>query len=471
MFDIIYFAEKWMNFVPTSEQRIFLLHVQFSTLYDRDMPQRVIAKSGQGTGKSTAVCIAVAWRLLRAEGSLVVITAPTAAQCREVFFAEFRRRLASAHPMLQEMFHVSATRAFVKHKKWGDSWAIISRTATDSDCLRGLHHPHMLVVCEEMSGVEDDVLATMIGTCSQEGNMFVGVGNPSKRDGMFARAFLDANTSQNWQRQITLSRVKLAEERPELCSPHAITALAREWGEDSDYYRVNVLGEFPKIGGDTIIPYDWIIAATQASMFEALKQSDPDRRTIALDFARFGGDENVIVTAHGNAVTSLWHETNYQPVQSVRRAKAKAKELVWGNKDFVFVGDATGMGQPLMDLLREPYPGESEEYRLFEWHNHGSSRMYTRKYSNLITRGWFELREKLFQFVEMGGPPVHLPNDRHLIEQLATMKYEFDNENRLKSWSKDKYKKETSLSSPDRAETVVMALCDVIHDEGMSMVA
>lgn len=460
IFDVLYFAREFCNFEPSSEQEQLLLHIQYATLFDNDGAKRVLARSGQGVGKTAALCIAVLWRHLRAEGTITVITAPTAAQCREVFFAELQRRVQAGHPILQGLMEITATRAHVKHKKWGNNWAIISRTATNADCLRGLHHPHMTVVVEEMSGVADDILNTMIGTCSQEDNLIMGIGNPSRREGYFFRAFMDPIVSQNWKRNVRLSRKKLSEERPELCSPHAIAALLLEWGPDSDAYLVNVLGEFPKIGGDTVLPMEWVRKAMESDMLEAVKV-DPSVRVLALDFARFGGDENVIFRRHGNALTEMYARNMLSPVQAVRRAKMMAVDHNWRPKEFTFVADATGMGQGMVDLLREPIDGMDEGgFEVREWHNHAKpGGRFGKTYHNLITRAWFELRKRLYEFCEKDGPPVYLPNDRHLFEQLISMRYEFDNKNRYKTFDKDKFKKESGLSSPDRAEAAVMALC------------
>ena len=330
-------------------------------------------------------------------------------------------------------------------------------------------HPgdDMTVVVEEMSGVAGDVMETMVGTCSQEDNLILGIGNPSRREGYFYKAFLDPKVASNWQRSMKLSRKRISEERPDICRPETIDALAREWGIDSDPYRVNVLGEFPKIGGDTVLPLEWVMKAMETPAYEAV-QADPLARVIALDFARFGGDENVVARRHGNGLVEMWASAMIDPSQGVYRGKHMAISNGWRPGDFKFHADATGIGQGMIAPLREPVEGmhEFEDFDVREWHNHASSIEFNKKYANLISRAWFELREKLFNFCENGGPPVSLPNDETLREQLTSMKYKFDNKNRFKVFTKDEYRKEYANNnelgpSPDRAETVVMAMSDV----------
>ena len=467
-YNLIEFCE-WLGITPSSDQRKFLLHVQYATLYgDPELPKRVIAKSGQGTGKTMMACVIALWRLLRAAGSFVVITAPTADQCRQVFFGELRRVVAGAPALLGQLLHISATRAHVKGSPYGDTWAIISRTASDPDCLRGLHHPNMTVIAEEMSGIETGILNVMLGTCSQEDNLFLGVFNPSRREGTTYKAFTNPTYKETWQRRITLSRKRLSEENPELCSPANIEALRREWGEDSDYYQVNVEGNFPKAGGDTVLPYDWVrrAAETPAHVAAAI---NPHIRVFSLDFARYGGDENVLVQRQGNAALRLEGFSMESPLKNVRKAKMLHRELYpeWNFQNTLYVPDSTGMGQPLVDILKEPFDHgiriQNEDPptpRVFEWHNHGSPGAHPRKYDNLITRGWFDFRDMLYA-QQQGLTEVSIPNDEALIDQLTSMRYEFTTENKIKVWSKDKYKDKLEMDSPDRAETIIMAFCQI----------
>ena len=87
MNDIIFFAEHYCQVDLSTEQKKLLLHVMFATHRGESGKKRVIARSGQGLGKTLMLCIAVAWRHLRAHGTISVITAPTAEQCRNVFEA------------------------------------------------------------------------------------------------------------------------------------------------------------------------------------------------------------------------------------------------------------------------------------------------------------------------------------------------------------------------------------------------
>jgi hypothetical protein len=360
------------------------------------------------------------------------------------------------------MLRIDTGQAFVKHPKYGRAWKILSRTASRPDCMRGLHHPDMTVLCEEMSGIENSIIEVLLGTCSQANNLLLGIGNPSQREGYFFKVFCDSKTSQNWLRQMTFSREKLSIERPDICSPESIEALELEWGRDSDMFKVSVLGEFPSISGDTVLPYEWVKRAASTRPYLAAEPSSI--RTIATDFARFGGDESVTYMRMGNAIIDQHIVRGIEPTQAVRHAIHMADELGWRKEEVIFVPDGTGMGQGALGIYAET------DRKKFIWHNHGDPRVNKRKWADLITRGWFELRESLYQ-MSLGKHYISIPNDEVLINQLTTMRYQFDAQNRLKVWDKDKYKKETGLSSPDRAEALIMAFSRAPLAESKSFAA
>jgi hypothetical protein len=54
---------------------------------------------------------------------------------------------------------------------------------------------------------------------------------------------------------------------------------------------------------------------------------------------------------------------------------------------------------------------------------------------------------------------ISIPNDKVLIRELASIKYELDSRGRILIWSKQRMKKE-GIKSPDRAEALMLAFAD-----------
>ena len=74
--------------------------------------------------------------------------------------------------------------------------------------------------------------------------------------------------------------------------------MLEQYGEDSTVARVEVLGEFPKMDDDTVIPMELIKTAIGRDV--ALTSSEPI--VWGLDVARFGGDNSALCVRQGNTV-------------------------------------------------------------------------------------------------------------------------------------------------------------------------
>ncbi|MGD9892667.1 MAG: hypothetical protein AB7U18_15390, partial [Dehalococcoidia bacterium] len=86
---------------------------------------------------------------------------------------------------------------------------------------------------------------------------------------------------------------------PYLVSPDWVQEKRAEWGEDSDLYRVRVLGEFPRGTLDTVIA----LADIEAARGRMLVTSE--RLEVGVDVARFGDDRTVIVGRSGPVVLGI----------------------------------------------------------------------------------------------------------------------------------------------------------------------
>jgi hypothetical protein len=61
-----------------------------------------------------------------------------------------------------------------------------------------------------------------------------------------------------------------------------------------------VLGEFPKVSNDSLIPPDWIEASQKRSLPRTRKPH------LSMDVARFGEDESVIMQREGSWARIAW---------------------------------------------------------------------------------------------------------------------------------------------------------------------
>lgn len=448
--DSIYKFCGAFNFKPTWQQRLVLDAVQKAR--DGQGPRRIAVKSGQGPGKTTCSGIAAMWLAIQDIDALTIVTAPTMRQCKEIWLVEAKRQLDNADPLMQQLIKITKTKVVIAKR---DDWGVKLVTATNTESAQGFHQKKLSFVAEEASGIPRELVTQIKGTLSNPRAVFLMIGNPNTRD----CAFFDCFHSQKdeWK-CITLN----AEETPDSdwFSQERNRELEREFGRDSDVYRVRVLGEFPFSDPNCVMSSDDCeFCATKTDLYECAgmrrdnRPQDGPAKQFGLDFARFGGDESTVYQRSGNAIMEYKIFVKTDPSIAAGHAFRMQRELNWHNNECLYVPDAGGMGQGVMHLFYEPEEPASEygPRQVLEFHNGGKPGDV--QYANKITQAWFNLA-KLVK-----SHRCRIPNDKVAIKQLSTRQYYTDAKGKLILETKDDYIKRVG-ESPDRADGLVLAFFD-----------
>lgn len=444
MADDIYTFCKALNFEPNHHQ-ISLFNAVMRATYGKG-PLKIAVKSGQGTGKTTGTTIVAAWRLIRNVNSMTVLTAPTARQCREIWLAEFRRVLKAADPFIQQLFEVTGTK--VKIAKMPE-WGVKTVTATDSERAQGFHAKNMDIIVEEASGVDRGIIEQFKGTASNPNCLFLMIGNPNTRDCAFFDCF---NSQRNEWVNLTFNAEET--QKSDYFDPKRNEDIAREFGRDSDVYRIRVLGEFPHADANCVMSTEEVERCFDMSrLVDAVRQPKMDgsspAKQFGLDFARFGSDKSVVYRRSGNAIVDKATFSHADPSEAVLAAFNMQHKSGWKDSECVYVADAGGMGQGVMQRFYDA------NKQVFEFHNNGTA-MESDKYANKITEGWFTLAQRLRTI------PCVLPSDMILLRQLTNRQYFIDKKGKMILEGKDDYMKR-GHESPDEADALVMAMYDSAH--------
>lgn len=432
------------NFKPTPNQQAKLLQAV------QDGRQSIAVRSGQGPGKSKTTGVVALFRLLQAAYAKVIVTAPTMKQCKDVWLEELRMTLRDADPVLQNLFEITKTKVIVAGE---DDWGVTLVTATRPENAQGFHRANMTIIIEEASGVSREIMEQFEGTLSNPNPLILQIGNPNTRDCYFFDSFYvypDRWHCLAWN----------AEETPESdwFDPERNHRLAKQFGRDSDVYRIRILGEFPHTDPNCVIGSELFrknsLSGAEATMrmlrlARIVQTGSASRylRQMGLDFARFGGDENVCVRRQGASVVQwgFWPRTD--PNDVVDEAFEWQARAGWRDKQTQYVADAGGMGQGVMRNFH------SNGKRIFEFHTQAAA-FDSQTYGNRMTEAWFLLRDQMKE-VEQGGG-VYLPQDVLLQQQLTTRQYYMDRKGRIVLETKDDFMKRQG-ESPDRADATVMA--------------
>jgi phage terminase large subunit len=424
-------------------------------------------KSGQGPGKSKCSNIIGLWRTFQAPRALTMVTAPTMDQCREVWLAGLREILDQRcrNSLIKDIVEATRSRVVID----GDTdWAIKFCTSKTEQAAQGRHHPYMTWIAEEASGIPRALMVQIEGTLSNlkgedMNGMFLAIGNPNTRECYFFDCFT-IDRERWWTYTMN------AEETPAyVVSQWRNQILAQKYGRDSDVYRIRVLGEFPSINPRCVIAAEDLHACTRTDPNECMRYGRyvdgrlVPVRQVGIDFARFGGDENVIFCRAGRTVVHWECLRNTDPNVALDRAFAIVRQLGWTTRqhglsahgpDAVrWVVDAGGMGQGLLQRLYDA------RLDVFEFHFGGSSS--SAEYKDRVTEAFFGVADMARQRT------IHIPADSRLIGQLSTRHYkpvEDKGKTKFQVESKQEYfdrlqresGKVETVTSPDRADALVM---------------
>ena len=397
-----------------------------------DGERKMSVRSGHGTGKSTSASWAMLWYVLLRFPNKVVVTAPTSGQLFDALFAELKRWINELPPQLKPMLTVKSDRVELAA---ASSEAFISaRTsrAETPEALAGVHSENVLLVVDEASGVPEKVFEAAAGSMSGHNATTILLSNPTRSSGTFFES--QTRLAGSWW-----TRRWSCVDSP-LVSDEFVDEMRLRYGEESNAFRIRVLGEFPMADDDTIIPFHLVEAAINRDVV-----LDENAKMIwGLDVARFGTDKTVLAKRQGNVITEVNGWQGLDLMQTVGRVKAEYDGLPMSIRPSEIMVDVIGMGGGVVDRLRElglPVRGI----------NVAESPSMGDTYTNLRAELWFKMRG----WLEQRG--AKLPRDEQLVAELSTIRYSFMSSGKMKAESKDEMRKR-GLPSPDFADAVCLTL-------------
>jgi len=198
---------------------------------------------------------------------------------------------------------------------------------------------HLLCLADEASGIDDVIFETMEGSLSTRNSKQIMVGNPTRLRGWFYDAF--HKMSDFWS-TMTVSCLDAR-----YADPKFIEKAKRKFGEDSNWYRVMVLGQFPSGEEDSVIPMSLVVDSIGRDVMPLA-----DKASVwGVDVARFGDDESALAKRRGNVLiepVQTWRDKDtMQTADIVARQYHAARE-----KPAFIAVDVIGLGAGVCDRLR-----------------------------------------------------------------------------------------------------------------------
>ncbi len=398
---------------------------------------QVARASGHGIGKSAMVSWLILWALSTFPDTKGVVTANTENQLKTKTWAE----LAKWHRLFiaKEFFKFEATSIYSTDPGHERTWRIdmVPWSERNTEAFAGLHNKgrRILVVFDEASAIPDVIWETTEGalTDSETEILWFVFGNPTRNSGRFRECFAGGKFAHRWH------SAKIDSRTVRITNKDQFNKWIADYGEDSDFVRIRVRGEFPRVGSMEFISLEAVLAA-QTRDDAPVAAFDPI--VIGVDVARFGDDASVIFFRKGRDARSF-PPVVLRGVDTMTLAGRVADAYLQHDADAVFV-DGGGVGGGVVDRLRQlgvpvievQFGAKADRLGLDD-----------ARYANKRSEIWGSMREWL-----KGGC---IPKDDQLKEELVGPQYGFNAQDAIQLERKEDMKKR-GVSSPDIADALAL---------------
>lgn len=430
------------------EEQEFLWSVQEEIAGAVATHRYVAVPSAHDTGKSfIASRIACWWIDVFGEEGFVVTTAPTWNQVHAILWREMRQ--AKAKRNLRGRTTLDA-RWYIGGKRAGDELeqlVAFGRKPADYDqaAFQGIHAKYVLVIADEASGIPRLLYDAIDSLATNEYARVLAIGNPDDPASEFANI---CKPGSGWH-TIPVSAFDTpaftGEKVPEslldlLVSEQWVEERKRRWGEASPTYQSKVLGIFPDIGDDTLIPPKLIREAEVRDLSRPKQGLGQD----GWDIARYGSDKTVGYNYDRGLLRRVYEGEKKSTMETTGHIAARTKPHNGGRIARV---DVVGVGSGVVDRLRE------QGIKGIVAFNAGTKPIEPHRFVDRRAEVFWTFREML----EAGEIDLAPPGEEEdLKAQLGAIKWGVDSKGRTWIESKKDAKKR-GLPSPDHADAAVMA--------------
>jgi hypothetical protein len=408
-------------------------------------PIRVAASSGHGVGKSTLTGWLVSWIMDTRPNSQGSVSANTGLQLSTKTWASiktWKHRAITSH-----WYEIGAEK--IKHLEHKDSWFCSALTSNEdrSEAFAGQHAASSTsyYIFDEASAIPDKIFEVAEGGLTDGEPMIFLMGNPTKNSGKFYRACF-GDEKNRWKVYCIDSRLG------KFTNKETIQEWADTWGEDSDFFRVRVLGLPPRASDTQFIPQDVVAGAMKRDVH--VMSDEP--LVVGVDVSRGGNDNSVIRFRRGmDAKTIKAIRISGEDSRDSMRTVSILSEIM--NTEYtmsdgkvmkpsaMFI-DETGLGGPIGDRMRQL------GFRNIIGVQFGQKSPATHCV-NMRAYIWFMMRD----WLKTGA----IGKDSQLEMELTAPGYSHNAQSAILLESKESMKKR-GVGSPDDADALAVTFAQII---------
>lgn len=309
--------------------------------------------SGHSLGKDYIAAAISLWFLYAFSPSIVIQTAPTDRQVKQVMWGETmrhwnRRKIdlggdAMADPLI--------------NIRKGE-WYLLGFTTKESGASReaaggkfsGFHQKYFCVIVSEAQAIENSIKDQIEGCAAGKSPLIIFIGNPTRTTGFFAAGLKNKkdNICFNFSCLDNPNYIERKEVIPGLASYEWVEARRKEWGENDPRWFGRVLGQVPKTSVNTVIPEElWDKCVDKGLITQTAK-----RGVISVDPADMGDDDLCInVWESGKRIEKYTHPKCDAPEGCSYVVALQKKHFPEGQ--IAIVVDCDGFGRTWMGFLKK----------------------------------------------------------------------------------------------------------------------
>jgi hypothetical protein len=392
-------------------------------------PIRMARASGHGIGKSALTAWVTDFIMSTRPFCRGTVTANTGTQLETKTWAEiakWTKRCITSH-----WFSLNMGRGSMRmfHKAHPEDWFCSAQTCKEenSEAFAGQHAviSTSFYIFDEASAVPDKIHEVAEGGMTDGEPMMFAYGNPTRNTGWFKECFYKQRHRWNIGRIDSRS--------VPITNKTEIANWIQDYGDDSDFVRVRVKGEFPRSSVKQFIPQDVVDNSRGRIISPMAWMTSP--KIIGVDVALQGDDQSVIITRQGPAAYAL---KKFREADAMKLSGIIAQHIKDNEPDTVFI-DNGNIGVTVVQNLHR------WGFRNIVGVNFGGDSAL-KQCKNKRAEMWWRCRD----WMANGGA---IPDDQELCDDLIGPEY-FTDDNGIVLLERKKDMKKRGLASPDCADAL-----------------
>lgn len=409
----------------------------------QDQTARVAVSSCTGSGKTATLAMLTLLLLRILPDCRILITSPSFNQLNRVFASEVKKWYRRMPKQFQDFFEITREKiTMINSEKYEQFASLVTASVENKEALQGGHAANYIIFVDEASGISEEAFDILLATLSTgEGGRLIQVSNPVRSSGRFYQIF---QTEDNQWTKLYFD----AHDSPNV-NQEWIEEMRLTYGEDSDLYRMRVLGQFPRVGVSQYISADMVLECINNKANPTSYAHFP--KIMGVDIARFGDDSTVFVIRQGGKLIDF---RLYKGLDSMEVAIRVAEFNALHNCAAIYI-DSIGVGAGTFDRCKQL---NLPVYEVIVSNKSTQPQIYC----NLRAQLWGEMKQWLMNGADI--PDLARNKDTNLMSQLTSMEYFYNNKMQLQLLSKRDLKR-AGHESPDIADALSFTFAGSIFDQ------